>query len=595
MSGQYAVGIDLGTSTSGIAVFRSGKPEVIKINEESFSPLIPSIVALNDQNQVVIGPEAVSYADQGSGIREIKRSMESGEMAVLGDKTYRPEQISALILKKLKTEAEFVYDIPITEVVLSVPAIFNDIGKHNTIMAAELAGLKVKRLISEPTAAVMAFGIEQLDVDEKILVFDFGGGTLDISTVEMMDEVIDVSGTYGDSQLGGKDFDQVIMDLIIEKVKADQGVDINLNPAVLHQLKSYAEKCKIELSSKERVTLDLPFMGSIYAAESSLVEITRAEFEAAAVDLLARARTCLMNALEVTNSSPEDIDRVLLVGGSSYIPAVRKMLAETFTCPLSMDVPPDLAVSMGTAIFAASLMGQTDLMLIDGYAWGIGTDVVVPRGDNYLVVYNSLAKPNTTIPYLVTKSYTLLTPDQDTLEVNVYQTLNPRATSLAEVIHTGKSAQITGIPPSNTGSPHAVEIDFAIDTNQTIKLKARIPATGQELNISFSSSELRLEDPEDIAKAKVEVDELWNTNPQSRVLGGDRALAAAALEEPDPDLDLVESALERRARSLAEMVEGQEREKILALLNRIAAARRSGDAASVEAAEDDLVELLMDL
>ena len=184
-------------------------------------------------------------------------------MAVLGDKAYRPEQISALILKKLKTEAEFVYDIPIIEVVLSVPAIFNDIGKHNTIMAAELAGLKVKRLISEPTAAVMAFGIEQLDVDEKILVFDFGGGTLDISTVEMMDEVIDVSGTYGDSQLGGKDFDQVIMDLIIEKVKADQGVDINLNSAVLHQLKSYAEKCKIKLSIKDRVTLDLPFMGSI--------------------------------------------------------------------------------------------------------------------------------------------------------------------------------------------------------------------------------------------------------------------------------------------------------------------------------------------
>lgn len=337
-------------------------------------------------------------------------------------------------------------------------------------------------------------------------------------------------------------------------------------------------------------------MGSLAYPSNSIVEITRAEFEKASAHLLERARACLFNALKVINTKPEDIDRVLLVGGSSYIPAVRKLLADVFTCPLSMDVPPDLAVSIGTAIFAASLMGQTDVMLIDGYAWGIGHEVVVARESGLQLVYEPLSKPNTTIPYSVSKTYSLLSPDQKEIEVKVYQTLNPRATSLAEVIYTGKSAVITDIPKSESGIPHAVEVDFTIDVNQTINLKARIPATNQELSISFNSSELRLENPQDVAKAKAEVEELWATNPHNKQI--DINISSqwiASTKEPSLELNTVESALERRAQMIAEMADAEQREIILRILSRLRQAREANDLAAIERAEDELIDLLADL
>lgn len=513
---QLPVGIDFGTSTSLISVFRDGEPYPVPDSSNRFkSPIVPSLVALDSRDRLIVGEQARANVDlPGRGVREVKRTMDSPQPVKLGDREYRPEVIASMVIKKLKENAEARFG-PITEVVLSVPAIFSEVGKYNTKQAAKLAGLNAIHLISEPTAAALAYGIRNLDADEKVLVFDFGGGTLDISVIEMMDGVLDVNGTFGDPHLGGKDFDEVLINLAVSKFKAQEGPDVEVSARDLSKLKEEAEACKIALSEQEGFTIMIPFFGSRDGIPLDLeVDISRDEFVAAYSHLLARARQCLESALTASKATPESIQRVLMVGGTTYIPAVREMVASVFNCPISTDVPPDLAVSMGAAIMAhlkqqTEADGEAPLQLIDSYAYGIGVEVADIVHGQIQLTYDPLSAPNTTIPYSVSKNYNLLWPDQESIEVRVFQTLNPHTNSLAEAYFTGISAVIEDIPPSPTGIPHPIRIDFSINTDQMIELRAQLPTTGQSLIVRANTNELRLEDPEEFKKLKDQVDDLW--------------------------------------------------------------------------------------
>lgn len=503
---KLPIGIDFGTSTSVIAIFKDGRPEPIpNPSSTAKSPILPSIVAKDTRGRLVVGEQARQY----NGIREVKRMMMNPEPILLDGEKFRPEQISAVILKKLKENGETFYE-EFTDVVLSVPAIFNDIGKHNTIQAAKLADLNVIHLISEPTAAALAYGIRDLEADEKVLVFDFGGGTLDISIIAMHNGVLDVIGTYGDESLGGKDFDELMIELILKKFQAQVGHPVEISPIALNHLKYQAETCKIALSEQEDFTVSIfNFIIQDGIPRDLTVEITQREFERASAHLIARAQECLEQALQITNSPVESIDRVLLVGGSTYIPAVRNMLASTFTCPLSMDVPPDLAVSLGTAIQAQLLLGDSEeLILVDKIAYGLGVEILDWFPNGYQLVYDPLSPPNTTVPYSVTREYSLTHPDQDSLELRVFQTLNPHTRSLQEASFTGITGVIENIPPSQTGTPHEIIVSFHIDRNQTIHLTATITSTGQSVGVNLSPNELRVDDPKELARLQKQLEDL---------------------------------------------------------------------------------------
>lgn len=504
---QLPLGIDLGTSTSVIAIFRDGQPQPIPdFSSKAKSPIIPSIVAVDSRKRLIVGEHARRY----DGVREVKRLMENPQPILLGGEEYRPEQISAVILRKLKENAEALYG-DFTDVILSVPAIFTDVGKHNTVQAAKLAGLNVIHLISEPTAAALAYGIRDLDADEKVLVFDFGGGTLDISIIEMMNGVLDVTGTYGDSQLGGKDFDQVLIDLILSKFRNEVDQDVEISKVALMQLKEYAETCKIALSEQEDFTVNIfNFVIQNGIPLDLTVDITREEFEQASSSLIARALACLEKALQVTKSPAESIQRVLLVGGSTYIPTVRKMLASVFNCPLSTEIPPDLAVAMGTAIQAQRLLdGSNELVLVDKYPYGIGVEILDWTGSDYQLIYDPLSAPNTTVPYSVTREYSLLHAEQESLEMRVFQTLNPHTRSLAEAIFTGLAARFEDIPHSSSGRPHPITVNFNIDSNHLIHLAATITSTGQSVELTLSPNDLRIDDGEEFSRLQEQLDDLW--------------------------------------------------------------------------------------
>ena len=344
------IGIDLGTSTSEIAVFQHGEAVVIS-DPLTKGPILPSHIAVNNSGRVLVGEEARDFIDLPKhGVREIKRQMGSSEQIFLGEQSYRPEELSALILHKLKHNAEVMLDDTITDVVLSVPANFPDQARQATLHAAELAGLNVVRLINEPTAAALAFGVNNLDVEAQIVVFDFGGGTLDVSVLEMVEGVLDVRCSFGDPQLGGKDLDEALTTLILQRFQAQFG-ELPITDLSRGALKSIAVRAKITLSDAESADIFLPGFALRDGTPVDLaLTITREDFETAIAPLLQRARAVLQQALAAGNIRSTAIDRVLLVGGTTYIPSVRQLVYDVFGIEPAADVNPDLAVVLGATI-----------------------------------------------------------------------------------------------------------------------------------------------------------------------------------------------------------------------------------------------------
>ncbi len=581
---QPPVGIDLGTSTSEIAYYdsASGQPQLIP-DPLTGSPIIPSLVAKSHKGELLVGEAARAFVDlPGRGVREIKRKMGSSDMVEMDGTMYRPEEISAVILTRLKQIASEALGTEVTEAVISVPANFPDTARTATRNAAELAGLTVLRLVNEPTAAAMAYGILNLDKDEKILVFDFGGGTLDISILEMFEGVLDVKSSFGDVKLGGKDIDAKMIELIKSKfMRKYPNAEINETSMAL--LKGVAEKTKISLSANTETMAEMASFAVDRGSPVDLnVEVARHEFEWEIRDILERTRKTLTEALRKKNVYAHDIDKVLLVGGTTYIPSIRKLVRDFFGKDPQTDVNPDKAVSLGTAIKAgivkAEIPTQTGLIVTDVCPFGLGVRTMEKVGTQIRDdCYQSLIQPNTTVPYSGRTRFSLIEPDQDKLKVEVYQDHDGAARYIHEAVPTGYEGTIIGIPPSRTRVPHEVEVSLEYNANGLIEIMAKIPATGHNCRVSFKASGIRMSQT-DLITSELKLKTLL----QDTSLGAYKGSAA-------------KSILTKSEQMLKKKLSPSDSAILRSLVNDLKSAMNIKDARRIEIAVDKLTDTMFEM
>jgi molecular chaperone DnaK len=495
------VGIDLGTTNSVVAVLEGGEPVVIPTAEGG--RLCPSVVGFTKTGERLIGAPAKRQAivNPENTIFSIKRFMgrrydeveeerkrvpykvvadSKGDAAVYipaVDKTYRPEEISAMILQKLKADAEAYLGEPVTAAVITVPAYFNDAQRTATKNAGEIAGLKVLRIINEPTAAALAYGLDKKS-NETILVFDLGGGTFDVSILEVGDGVFEVKATAGDTHLGGDDFDQCIVDYLADEFKREHGIDLRQDRQALQRLKEAAERAKIELSSVTTTTINLPFITADASGPKHLdMTLTRAKFEELCADLFERLKGPMFRALEDAGLKPTDVDEVILVGGSTRIPKVQEMVRQITGKEPHKGVNPDEVVAVGAAIQAGVLAGEVkDIVLLDVTPLSLGIET---KGG----IFTVLVPRNTTIPTRKSEIFTTAADGQTSVEVRVYQGERPMARDnrLLGVFH------LDGIPPAPAGVPQ-IEVTFDIDANGILNVTAKDLGTGRQQSIRITGS-----------------------------------------------------------------------------------------------------------
>lgn len=495
------VGIDLGTTNSVIAVLEGGEPVVIPTAEGG--RLCPSVVGFTKTGERLVGAPAKRQAivNPENTIFSIKRFMgrrydeveaerkrvpykvvadSKGDAAVYipaVDKTYRPEEISAMILQKLKADAEAYLGEPVTAAVITVPAYFNDAQRTATKNAGEIAGLKVLRIINEPTAAALAYGLDKKS-NETILVFDLGGGTFDVSILEVGDGVFEVKSTAGDTHLGGDDFDQRIVDYLADEFKREHGIDLRQDRQALQRLKEAAERAKIELSSVTTTTINLPFITADASGPKHLdMTLTRAKFEELCADLFERLKGPMFRALEDAGLKPTDVNEVVLVGGSTRIPKVQEMVRQFTGKEPHKGVNPDEVVAVGAAIQAGVLSGEIkDIVLLDVTPLSLGIET---KGG----IFTVLIPRNTTIPTRKSEIFTTAADAQTSVEVRVYQGERPMArdNKLLGVFH------LDGIPPAPAGVPQ-IEVSFDIDANGILQVSAKDLGTGRQQSIRITGS-----------------------------------------------------------------------------------------------------------
>ena len=482
MAERFAVGIDLGTSTSEVAVYQRGGVHVVP-DWKTKSPIIPSVIGVDKHGVMQVGQDALSQLRQLRGTQEIKRLMGTDARIELDGKEYAPEELSAVLLTYLKRNAEEFIGEKVTDVVISVPANFSEPRRRATTRAAELAGLNVVRIVNEPTAAALAFGYMNTGVEGQIAVFDFGGGTLDVSVLEMMEGVLEVKATYGDVELGGKDFDDALIGLIEGKLYAEYpGAEIGAKSS--RGLKLLVQTVKMALSSSTSADVNMPFFAQHAGQPVDLdVTIERDEFEKAIEPLLNRARVCVQTALAAKGFRPEHIDQVLLVGGTTYIPAVRRLVSEAFGREPETGVSPDLAVAMGTALRAAAandMLGEDAPVLADVCSFGLGTDILLPGQAE--PSYDPLIAPNTPVPFSASRSYSLVDTEQSSLNLMLIQSHDGLARYIKDAVIV-RTERIANIPASRSGQPHTVNVEFSYDVDGLSRLRAIIVETGQQAEI----------------------------------------------------------------------------------------------------------------
>ena len=488
------IGIDLGTTNSCVAVMEGGEPVVIPNAEGARTT--PSVVGFTKTGDRLVGQVAKRQAitNPENTVSSIKRKMGTNEKVTLGGKEYTPQQISAMILQKLKADAEAYLGEPVTEAVITVPAYFNDSQRQATKNAGTIAGLNVKRIINEPTAAALAYGVDK-EHEQKVMVYDLGGGTFDVSIIEMGDGVTEVLSTNGDTHLGGDDFDQRIIDWMADAFQKENGIDLRKDKMAAQRLKEAAEKAKIELSSAMTSQINLPFITADATGPKHLdMTLTRAKFNELTVDLVDRTMTPVRKALADAGLRASDLKKVLMVGGSTRIPAVYDAVKKELNCEPFKGINPDECVAVGAAIQGGVLQGDVKgLLLLDVTPLSLGIETLGG-------VCTKIIERNTTIPTHKSQVFSTAADNQPSVEVNVLQ-------GEREFARDNKSLgvfHLDGIAPAPRGVPQ-IEVTFDIDANGIVKVSAKDLGTGKEQNITITASTNMSK--EDIDKAVKEAEQ----------------------------------------------------------------------------------------